>query len=119
VTVPLEEIAVLSGHGLSKSKLMCPDRIEDITTRSFTGQFDKNGTPKWTRGAVLVDSIYRFKGQSASGILRAELDFTELSESVHCKLLVGMTRAEIWLELVVSLAAESCISTQLNSENQI
>ncbi len=111
--IPLEEIAVLSGQGLSKSKLMCLDQIEDITTRRFTGQFDKNGTPIWTRGAVLIDSIYRFKGQSASGIVLAELDFNELSESVCRKLLVGMTRAEIGLELVVSVAAEMCLSFEL------
>ena len=114
--IPLDEIAVLSSHGLSKSKLMSLDRIEDITTRHFTGQFDKNGAPVWTQGAVLVDSIYRFKGQSASGIVLAELDFTELGESVRRKLLVGMTRAEIGLELVVSLAAEACISAALNAE---
>jgi superfamily I DNA/RNA helicase len=117
--IPLDEIAVLSSHGLNKSKLMSLDRIENITTRRFTGQFDKNGSPVWTQGAVLVDSIYRFKGQSASGIVLAELDFTELSESVRRKLLVGMTRAEIGLELVFSLVAESCISTQLNSDNPI
>jgi len=65
--IPLDEIAVLSSHGLSKSKLMSLDQTEDITTRRFTGQFDKNGTPVWIQGAVLVDSIYRFKGQRASG----------------------------------------------------
>ncbi len=112
--IPLDEIAVLSSHGLNKSKLMSLDRIEDITTRRFTGQFDKNGAPVWTQGAVLVDSIYRFKGQSASGIVLTELDFTELSESVRRKLLVGMTRAEIGLELVISLAAERYILAALN-----
>lgn len=112
--IPQEEIAVLSGHGLSKSKLMGLDRIEDITTRRFTGEFDKNGTPIWSRGAILVDSIYRFKGQSACGIVLTELDFTELSESVRHKLLVGMTRAEIGLELVVSMTVERCISAALN-----
>jgi Holliday junction resolvase-like predicted endonuclease len=114
--IPLDEIAVLSSHGLSKSKLMSLDRIEDITTRRFTGQFDKNGTPVWTQGAVLVDSIYRFKGQSASGIVLAELDFTELNESVRRKLLVGMTRAEIGLELIVAQAAEHCISAILRKD---
>jgi hypothetical protein len=63
-----------------------------------------DGTPCWTAGELLVDSIYRFKGQSASGVVLSELDFDALTDIERRKLFVGLTRAHLAVELVLSPA---------------
>jgi superfamily I DNA and RNA helicase len=67
-----------------------------------TGKYSTAGDALWTEGELLVDSVYRFKGQSAAGIVLTEVDFAELDESVKRKLFVGLTRAHIAVEVVLT-----------------
>ena len=106
----LEDIAVLSGHGLKKSRLLNSDSLGPYATRRFTGTYTADGEPVWTTGELLVESVYRFKGQSAAAVVMTEIDFPELTTLERRKLFVGMTRAQMRLEMVMSRQAEACFA---------
>jgi hypothetical protein len=95
-------ITVISFRGLEKSLLSKFDKLGNFSLRKFTGQYDLLSNPVFTEGDVLFDSVYRFKGQSASCIIFTEIDFEEMDEKTLRKLFVGMTRATMSLGLVVS-----------------
>lgn len=109
----LEDIVILTGHGRSKSKLLNAERIGRFTTRRFTGSYTCNGDPVWSAGELMIESIYRFKGQSAPAVILSEVDFTELTAHERRKLFVGMTRAQLNLQLVMSTQAEVCFARAL------
>ena len=109
----LSDIVILTGHGRSKSKLLNADRIGRFTTRRFTGAYTRNGDPVWSEGELMIESIYRFKGQSAPAVILSEVDFTELTLQARRKLFVGMTRAQLNLQIVLSSQAEACFASVL------
>lgn len=110
----LEDIVVLTGHGLSKSAILHAETIGTFSTRRFTGHFSEDtGLPEWSDGQLQVESIYRFKGQSSPAVILAELDFVEMTSQERKKLFVGLTRASMALSLVISTEAERCIATAL------
>ena len=95
------QIAVLT-YGRSGSKVLEQDRIAGLCTRRFTGRYDAAGNPLWSDGELLVETLYRFKGQSAPAVILCEIDFAEVSDVERRKLFVGMTRAQVRLECVLS-----------------
>ena len=67
----------------------------------------------WSEGELVIESVHRFKGQSAMGVVLTEVDFEQFDEAVRRRLFVGMTRAQLGLEVVVSRAAEAALSGAL------
>jgi hypothetical protein len=109
----MEEIAVLTGYGQGKSTLLKLNQIGTHAVLRFTGSYDKRGEPLWTDGALLVETLYRYKGQSAKAVVLAEIDFEELTPREKAKLFVGMTRARMALVIVLSARAEACLAQLL------
>ena len=109
----LADIVILTGHGRCKSKLLNAESIGRFTTRRFTGAYTRDGDPVWSEGELMVESIYRFKGQSAPAVILSEVDFIELTAQECRKLFVGMTRAQLNLQIILSVQAEACIATAL------
>lgn len=109
----LQDIVILTGHGLGRSRLLNSERIGRFSTRKFTGRYTREGNPQWSDGEITVESIYRFKGQSAPAVILSEIDFTELTAQERRKLFVGMTRARLDAQLVLSSRAEACIACEL------
>ena len=103
----LSDIAILSWHGRAKSKLLNVDYIGRFSIRHFNGQYTSDSEPVWTKGDLVTDSVYRFKGQSAPAIIFTEIDFVELSDKDKKKLFVGLTRAQMAVEIVLSPRAEA------------
>jgi len=98
-----QDIAIASFRGREKSALLSLDTLGDAhTLKSFTGAYDAGGKPIFRDGALLAESVYRFKGQSAPAVIFTEIDFAEIDELVFRKLFVGMTRARLKLVLVLS-----------------
>jgi len=60
-----------------------------------------------------VESVYRFKGQSAPAVVITEMDFAELDEAARRRLFVALTRAQMAVELVLSERAERCLAAVL------
>lgn len=100
--VDVSQIAVLSTRGLSHSALRSHITLAGYSVRRFIGEFDESGQPRWTDGQLLVDSVYRFKGQSATTVILTEVDFNALGSHERALLFVGMTRGLMSVSLVLS-----------------
>ena len=98
----LDNIAVISLRGRDRSQLQGLDKLGSWTLRRFTGVFNAGGAPVWTDGNLLVESVRRFKGQSAAAVVLTECDFAELDAMNRRLLFVGLTRARVHLEWVIS-----------------
>jgi len=111
----LQDIAVLSWHGRANSKLLNSHSIGQFSTKQFTGQYTSDSEPIWTEGDLLTESVYRFKGQSAPAVVFTEVDFATMTEKDRKKLFVGLTRAQMAVELVITPSAYTWFSKQLNN----
>ena len=63
---------------------------------------DEDGTWTMSDGELRVETVNRFKGQSAPVVVFCEIDFDELTVVNARKLFVGMTRGQLKVELVMS-----------------
>jgi hypothetical protein len=97
-----DDIAIVTFRGREQSLLFPNTQLGQHTLRTFTGHYDLLGHPVYSEGDLLMETVYRFKGQAAPAIVFAEIDFEELDEKTLRKLFVGMTRATLKLVLVVS-----------------
>ncbi|MBX3673735.1 MAG: ATP-binding domain-containing protein [Burkholderiales bacterium] len=98
-------IAVVSFRGREGSALGAFDQLGGHRLRRFTGGYDALGSPVYSEGEVLLDSVYRFKGRSAPCVILTEIDFEALGEIEMRKVFVGATRATMKLFLVMSEGA--------------
>jgi hypothetical protein len=105
----VEDIAVVSMSGQKSSALLNLERIGPWRLRRFTGQFDDGGNPRWADGELLIDTVRRFKGQAAPAVVLTECDFDVLDEKTKRLLFVGITRARIHLEWVLSRRAADAV----------
>jgi hypothetical protein len=97
-----EQVAVISYRGVQQSEALRQDRLGGQAIRRFTGQYDSAGNAQWSDGPLLVESLYRFKGQSAPAVVLCEVDFETLTERDKRKLFVGLTRAQMRVDVVLS-----------------
>lgn len=102
----LHDIAVISSRGRANSALTGKRQIGPWRTSQFTGEYSRAGEPIWTEGELLVESIYRYKGQSAPAVILAEVAFETLTQLEKTKLFVGLTRAHMAVEMVLTAEAE-------------
>lgn len=112
--IPLEEIAVISLRGLANSVLLREDRLGDFQLRRFTGGYSADGSPEWTAGDLHADSVFRFKGQSALGVVLTEVDFESINDSWRRRLFVGLTRAHLNCSIVLSGRASGVLGELLH-----
>jgi hypothetical protein len=101
-SVAPSHIAILTFAGRDHSEVLSRTTLAGMPVKRFTGRYDKAGNPLWTAGVLLVETLYRFKGQSAPVVVLCEVDFEQLAEKELRKLFVGFTRAEFRLECVLS-----------------
>jgi hypothetical protein len=107
------DMALISFRGREQSLLFPYDRIGPHRLKTYTGRYDLLGQPIHTDGDVLLESVYRFKGQAAPAIVFAEIDFDDLDERTVRKLFVGATRAMLKLVMVVSERAAAKLVAHL------
>ena len=98
----LADIAVVSMRGRERSVLQSLDKLGPWSLSRFTGQFDEGSTPIWKEGQLLIESVRRFKGQAAAAVVLTECDIAELDSLNRRLLFVGLTRARVHLEWVIS-----------------
>ena len=106
----LEDVAVITLRGRGSSALLKLDQLGPWTLRRFTGAYDEQANPMWTPGPLLADTVYRFKGQSAPAVVLTECDFEQWDDKVRRLLFVGLTRARVHLEWVVSERASGVLA---------
>jgi superfamily I DNA and RNA helicase len=78
------------------------DKLGPWSLSHFTGQFDAGSTPIWKEGQLLIESVRRFKGQAAAAVVLTECDIAQLDPLNRRLLFVGLTRARVHLEWVIS-----------------
>jgi len=110
----LPDIAVISLRGREHSLLLRLDKLGDWTLNRFTGKFDEGSVPIWQDGELLLESVRRFKGQAAQAVVITECDMAELDPANRRLLFVGMTRARVHLEWVISQATATMLDQVLN-----
>ena len=109
----IDDIAIVSMRGRERSLLQRLDRLGPWTLRHFTGEFDAGGAPIWTDGQLLIESVRRFKGQAAAAVDLTECDLSQLDTMNRRLLFVGLTRARVHLEWVVSGEAARLLTQTL------
>lgn len=112
------DIAVLSFGGRERSQILAQEEIAGLPLRKYTGHFDAAGNAVWTQGTLLADTLYRFKGLSAPIVIVCEIDFERVDPKVRRRLLVGMTRAQHALHLVMTPRAESALFAHVESRGR-
>ena len=111
--IALADIVVLTAKGRESSALLRRSALGPFSTRRFAGQYSADGEALWHAGDLLVETIHRFKGQSAAGVVLTELDVANLHDRVRRRLFVGMTRARIALEMVMTPRTELALVERL------
>ena len=79
----------------------------------FTGYYDQHQRPIFTEGDLLLETFRRFKGQSAPAIVLTEIDEETWTDLHRRMLFVGMTRATLHLEIVLSDRVEQRLMQQV------
>jgi hypothetical protein len=102
-----DRIAVLSIKGASSSTLLtaAPATIAGCSVRMARG-YDAQRFRTYTEGDLLLDTIFRFKGQCADAVVLTEVDREVMDKTFQRRLFVGLTRARLQLHLVA--AEKSC-----------
>ncbi len=108
------DIAVLTWRGMSGSEVIGQDSLGGQRTRRFTSRHTEDGQPVLSDGELVLDTLFRFKGQAADCIVLTEVDFDEWNKDVRRRLFVGLTRARLKLALVASERAEGVICERLS-----
>ena len=108
-----EAMALITYRGREHSLFSPLDRLGPHHLKAFTGDYDLLGNPVRSDGDLLIDSVYRFKGQSAPCVIFTEIDFEEMDELALRKLFVGMTRAALKLILVISDKSAATLISKL------
>lgn len=106
---PLEDVAIISMRGRERSVLQGLDNLGQWSLRRFTGKFDKGSAPIWKDGQLLMESVRRFKGQAAPAIVLTECDIANLNPLNRGLLFVGLTRARVHLEWVISSSTSNIL----------
>jgi hypothetical protein len=110
-----DRIAVLSFRGLDSSRLVGPngpERLAGYTLRRPIG-YDAQGNARWSDGVLMIDTLFRFKGQAADAVVLTEVDFEEMDDNRRRRLFVAITRARVGIVLVTSAAADSALRARL------
>lgn len=77
--------------------------------------YDAAGSALWTDGELLVDSVFRFKGQAADAVVITEVDFEEFTLRERRRLFVALTRARLQAVLVTTERAAEVLRSRLGS----
>lgn len=97
-----QDIAITTFSGRARSVIHPLESLGPNQLRKFSGRYDLFGNPEINDGDILLDTVFRFKGQSAPCVILTEVDFAALDETARRKLFVGVTRASLHVIVVCS-----------------
>ncbi|MEI8305323.1 MAG: ATP-binding domain-containing protein [Burkholderiales bacterium] len=106
---------VLSYRGLTASRLLGaggPTHLAGLRLRKPDG-YDDQGQARVTEGELLVDSLFRFKGQAADAVVITEIDFEAIDAAVCRRLFVALSRARLHAVLITSTRASTLLRGRL------
>lgn len=103
------DTVLVTFSGRERSALRGFDQIGPHRLKSWQGRYDLFGQPEFSEGELLIETVYRFKGQSAPCVILTEVDFDVFDELAQRKLFVGFTRASMKLLVVLSERAAQAL----------
>ncbi len=108
---PCDNIAILTYQGLANSVFFADDAPRGLNKLALKRQdgYDPQGNVKYTDGKILVETLYRFKGQAADAIILTEIDFEELDPKNRRKLFVAFSRARLHVVFITSERARDAL----------
>lgn len=109
----LHHICVLTWRGSDHSALLKASQLGDWKLVRDARLFDHQHHPERGAGDLRIETLRRFKGQSAPAIVFTEIDEESWGDLERHKLFVGMTRATLHLEVVLSERAERFVMQAL------
>ena len=98
-----EEIVVISCVGRDKSTFANTEKLGSFGLKRFKGTYTADGRQEYTDGAVLWETLYRFKGQQAPAVILVDVEADTDEDRAKRLLYCGMTRATVRLELMVNV----------------
>jgi UvrD-like helicase C-terminal domain/AAA domain/Nuclease-related domain len=107
------DIAIVSLRGRERSLLQNQDQLGPWKLKHFTGRYDEGSGAIWTDGDLSIDSVRRFKGQAAPAVVLTECDIAQLDDMNRRLLFVGLTRAQMHLEWVMSAETSGMLERAL------
>jgi len=108
----LADTVLVTFSGRERSLLRGFDQIGPHRLRSWQGRYDLFGRPEFSEGDLLIETVYRFKGQAAPCVILTEVDFDAFDDLARRKLFVGFTRASMKLLVVLSERAAQALLVQ-------
>lgn len=105
-----ENIAILTYPSARHSALHTPSLkgLAGLPLKRHTG-YDSAGNQIYSEGQLLVESVRRFKGQSADAVVITEVDFEAMDQVAKRMLFVALTRARLHAVLVTSERARDVL----------
>ena len=110
-----ENIVILTFRGAENSLFFserAPRGLNAVALKRQIG-YDADGQLQYTEGKVLVETLYRFKGQAADAVIVTEIDFEKLDQRNRRKLFVALSRARLHAVLVTSERARNVLLEEL------
>ncbi len=108
----LADTVVVTMSGREKSAFAPRTQIGPHRLKRWLGRYDLFGAPQFSDGDLLIETVYRFKGQSAPCVILTEVDFAEFDDLAQRKLFVGLTRASMKLIVVLSERAAAVLAAR-------
>ncbi|MDE0242952.1 MAG: NERD domain-containing protein [bacterium] len=97
-----EDVVILSMKGIRHTCLADRSRVGNHTLKNFSGEYDLLGNQVFTPGQILLESIYRYKGQQAPAIIAIDIESDGDDEGHLQRLLYTMfSRATVRLDVLV------------------
>lgn len=106
-----ENIVILTFAGAANSVFFQPDAPPGLSGKGLKRQtgYGEDGQLRYTNGQVLVETLYRFKGQAADAVIVTEVDFEALDQRNRRKLFVAFSRARLHAALITSERAKEAL----------
>ena len=97
-----EDIVILSIRGIGRTGLGVRKRVGNYTLRRFAGEYDLLGNQEFTDGQLLLESVYRFKGQQAPAVIVIDVESGKRDQGLTERLLyTAFSRATVRLDVIV------------------
>jgi hypothetical protein len=105
-----EDIVIISMKSLPKTVFNEYDKLQNIELRKFTGNFTSDGEAIYTNGSLLLDTIYRFKGQQAPCVILVNMTLSDqMTDKEKQMLYCAFTRPTVRLEIFCDKEAYSIL----------
>ena len=100
--ITIDDIAVLTCKGVGKSALSKVTKLAGKSVKKFTGEYTPEGDQILTDGDLVFETVGRFKGKQAAGVVLIDLDLSEGKSLSHRQRIAytGMTRATLALDVI-------------------